>query len=448
MGIQDYLRMANIFGSPAEAATLGERAPAYEDAGPNEDAGPQLQTYANDDNEPSSMDLFKQHVLAGPNTESKKSKVLRGLGTGALSWLKGSENEAGDREAQDYENRTAAAQRRQPKLLRKHAFDPFNIKEAGDIINMPQEQYDADYKLKGAGLEKAANQEITSNKNFNANFIAGQREGRLGSQGDRKLDQGDTRLGQGDRNLDIRQQTADTADFKAKHPNAQQMKTKGGNIILYDPATKEVHDAGIPQGTNTDTETEAARMARVAAQQTGATQRTGMQQTGADIRNKASIAGAMDRTIQQGENAINTKEVIPEGKPESASQSKVRLQLRANELIQSKPEYADFVQTDPNTGMVNITPPPSEDWYGRTFGSGPSKKVYDEIVAHMKGGSQGPVTPKGKPAGSVVEPPKNTAPKTDAEKQGQKGSGIMTQRNKKTGQVRTSTDGGKTWKMQ
>jgi hypothetical protein len=51
---------------------------------------------------------------------------------------------------------------------------------------------------------------------------------------------------------EIAQHRADIYDFKAKHPNAQIIRTKGGNIHIYDPVTQTTHDTGIDSGTLSD----------------------------------------------------------------------------------------------------------------------------------------------------------------------------------------------------
>ena len=56
----------------------------------------------------------------------------------------------------------------------------------------------------------------------------------------------------GQQKVDISKQRADIYKFKAEHPNVQIIRTKGGNIQIYDPATRNTHDTGIDSGTLSD----------------------------------------------------------------------------------------------------------------------------------------------------------------------------------------------------
>ena len=308
----------------------------------------------------------------------------------------------------------------------------FNVEQAGDILNMPNEQRLADYKLKTGGLKEAANLEtsITKNKGLAEQRLANaavipKREDRLGVQGDTRLDQSQQRI-----NI--------LKDKEAKH-------------TLTDKEAIELNAAKKSEQIKQQGDIKTGQIDQQGTIRSGQIDQQGQNTLNAvDARN----AGNLEAIGARGDEARETKQVVPgkntattDTKPESPTQHKVALQLRANEYVQAHPEHADFVKTNPNTGMVEITPP-STNWYGGT--SGPDKKTYDDIVAHMKGGAEPGKSPAqsktdkkvppaikpnndGKNKGSVVEPTNSGAKK------------IITQRSPSTGKTRTSTDGGKTW---
>lgn len=188
------------------------------------------------------------------------------------------------------------------------------------------------------------------------------------------------------------------ADWKAKHPDGKIAISKGGNIVVVNPQTGEAIDTGVSSGTLSD-------------------------------KDKIELAGGEAR---------KTKEVIPGRAPVNATadlptQQKVGSQLKAQELINTHPEWGKYIKIDPNSGLVIVTPP-GNGFFGA---SGPDKAIYDQINQALY--------PKSNSTPSVgLISPKVANEDTKLSTQ----SNVMekVQRNSK-GETRTvvSTDGGKTW---
>ena len=214
-------------------------------------------------------------------------------------------------------------------------------------------------------------------------------------------DLGQQRIGVQQQNADTNKGKLDLADWKAKNPDGKIIQVRGGNIHVIDPQSGEAIDTGIPSGTMTE---------------------------------QASITA-------KGNEARQTKTTIPGRAPVNSNadlptQQKVGGQLKAQELINTHPEWKNFIKIDPNSGLVIVTPP-GNAMFG--MGGGPDKAVYDEITKALypKSSATAPVnTPPAKVANV------NTKPSIGA------GSTMMekVQKNSK-GETRTvvSTDGGKTW---
>lgn len=213
-----------------------------------------------------------------------------------------------------------------------------------------------------------------------------------GELGGRALD-----IKQGDQG--IRQQRANIYDYKSKHPDKKFVAQKGGNFFYEDPASGQMVDTGIPSGSVSDAE----RMKITGEQQTNLQRMKGEQ--GVNLQNikgsqvlsniAANVAGKKD-VQQQKFNLTPEKEMLP-------TQTRVDQNLKARELINSKPELAQFVKIDPANGSFEITPPGTS-----FFGSptGPSKEQYDAIQSHIYG------------TGTPTVPKKSTKPevkKTTAE---------------------------------
>ena len=406
----------------------------------------------NQPDEVSALDQFRQSVMNPPQHENPG--ILRALGTGALSALGGSEK---DRKPV-YNAAGKVIGSKQMSNWERLGNDPMDTGEAGKILNMPNESRLADYKTRTAGLKEAATLETNLAKN------AGLPEQRLANASaiPKRVDQGQQRV-------DIANKTQALNEWKAKNPQGKIYAPKGGNVVIINPLTGEATDTGIDTGSLSDED----KIKLTGQQRTSQIDQQGKIRSG-QIDQQGDIRSG--QITQQGEEARQTKEVIPgkssifastTNKEDTPGQHKIRLQTRANEYIQAHPEHADFIKINPNTGMVDITPP-SKNWYGGT--SGPDQKTYDEMVNHMKSGESAPGSnAANKKPLTTTESKNDSAAPIKSDKPGQnrvgsvtdKGSkgtakespnsggntNVITQRNKSTGQIRTSTDGGKTWTM-
>lgn len=207
-----------------------------------------------------------------------------------------------------------------------------------------------------------------------------------GELGERKLNQGEEKIQQtgelGTRKLDITEKNNDT-----KNSIAQQ----GTDIKAYLASLHNLPDS------------EKLRL---------------LQEGKVSIEN-IKDAAAMARTVQQGENAVkNTKAKGEEsrktkGTPSAdagvtstlPSQQIKEQQLRANQAVREHPEWKDWVSIDPNTGLVQITPPSS----GGVFSRGPSQDQYNAIKKAIGSprftlGSQAPNTTEQPPADTTTKP--------------------------------------------
>ena len=411
MGIQDFLqlnKLRNIFNpdenpsppSPYGKVVFGGDEPEP-DVLPSRELRQNIFDEPEEEDEISALDQFRESVLNPPQRDKfgSKTNILRMLGTGALSAAQG-EKGWGEK--------------------------PFNIAQTEAIMNTPYEKKVADWEMRSKGLGEAAKIESTRmGREELAALRRSQipREERLGREGETRLDQAQQRV-------DILRDKASKNTLTDREKIELQGMIRSGQID---------QQGNIRSG-------QIEQQGKQRLEQIGATGDERLEQIGAQGRERTG------QISQAAEEARRTKQVIPgknlgsteTNKPESATQTKTRLQLRANEYIQAHPEHSEFVQINPNTGMVDITPP-STNWYGGT--SGPDDKTYKEMVLYMKGGVKTPVEEKtdktapvklpSKNVGSVVEPPNSGKVLT------------KTQRNPRTGATRVveSTDGGKTWSV-
>lgn len=169
-------------------------------------------------------------------------------------------------------------------------------------------------------------------------------------------------------------------DFKSKNPGMKIESQKGGNFFAINPITGETKDLGINTGTWSDEEVSNAK-GQQALEQIGARggedrNTEGVRQTGRVALAGVNNAASMERTKQQGQNAIVTKET-PSGNLNSREEIS-RAQLNYNKLINANPKYRNFVKLDAN-GMPQIVEPKSSSWGGYGGPTGPTQTEYDEI---------------------------------------------------------------------
>ena len=124
------------------------------------------------------------------------------------------------------------------------------------------------------------------------------------------------------------------------------------------------------------------------------------------------------------------------------SQQVKAFQLKASQAIQDHPNWKNWITTDPDTGMINITPP------GSTFGvaTGPTQAEYDEMKGYLR--DTPPATTKpAAPAPNTTKPPAKPAAAKPAPKPSTTSNQIIKQYSPSRNQTRISEDGGKTWKV-
>lgn len=440
MPIQDYFRMKNVFGPQNDVSASS---PSYSNPRKNQNffedeevmkspvKAVQMMEEEPED-EMSALDQFRQEVLNPP--QHRNPGILRALGTGLLSGLQGTGE--GQRKPV-YNEKGKVIGSKEKGFWETFGDKAFNVEEAGDILNIPNEGRLADWKIRTGGLKDAATIEKTAESNA---ALAEYRRAQAGAV-PVKLDQAGEKIAQtGERNAVLADQGQQRINI-LRDKEAKNTLTDKERIELQG----RIRDQQIAQqGQN--------QLANTAA--VGGNQQANIAAQGTNQLNLEDARSQNDLTEidARGDQSRQTKQVVPgkntattDLKPESATQSKVRLQLRANEYLQANPQHADFININDDTGMVDITPP-STNWRGAA--SGPDKATYDAIVNHMKGtdkastpsekktNDKAPVVvppANKKPAGSVVEDTNSGAPKK------------IVQRNKKTGKIRTSLDGGKTW---
>lgn len=385
MGVADFFKatkLRNVFG--------GDNTPQFKNVfqeSPPSSVRTPVPQMDEEMEEPSSLDMFRQSILNPPERDrlGSKTNIMRMIGTGLLSALQGD----------------------------KLGSKPFNIEQTQAIMNSPYEQKLEDWKLRTEGLEGAAKMEAAQ---IGKEELAALRRSQIPRE-ERLSREGDIRLEQAQQRIDI------LRDKEAKNTLTDRERIELQGYI---------RSGLIDQQGN-------IRSRQIEQQGDIRSRQIGEQ---GDIR-----SGQIE---QQGEESRKTKQVVPgknlgqTGEGESATQTRMRLQLRANEAIQDHPEWAEFLKINPDTGMVDITPP-STSWFGGQ--SGPDKQTYDAMVRHMKGGPKTSIGETPVPPNKV--PPKS-APTTTTKVQ-PNSSNILTktQRNPKTGETRivTSNDGGKTWSV-
>lgn len=167
--------------------------------------------------------------------------------------------------------------------------------------------------------------------------------------------------------MDISQQRADTADFKVKHPNAQILHPKGGNFMLVDPVTHEIHDSGVSTGTMTQddflNQTSSNKIDETNAKGDNATELEKLKGN-----NRLGEIGARGDEERKTNDAKPNRLMLP-------TQTKIDLQNKAQQLINSDPELGKFIKFN-GDGTFAVTPPSSGGLFG---GSGPTNDQYHKI---------------------------------------------------------------------
>ena|SRR5213592_2371474 len=379
--ILDYFRMQNIFGGQnaqnQNQGVINRPQPADESQPPVEPRFPYYTPpFAGYTNEPTpAMDRFRNMLDTMP--ERHRPSIMRMIGTGALSFANAQQPDQVSESTDKYGNVS--------RTVKKGNWQPYGLEETNKILQQPYEQELGDWANRAKVTQQAAQLERQSNadralqaQRYATAGIIPEREARLGAQGRTRLEQGQERI-------DINRSKQKLADWKAHNPDGKIYAPKGGNVVIINPQTGEATDTGIESGMLSDEErinlTGQKRMEQISKQ--GEIQK-GIQGTKGEQ--------ALEQIGARGGEARETKEVVPGGAGATSqlpTQQKVGLQLKANKAKQEHPEWSRYINTDPNTGMVEITPPATG-----YFSRGPDKAVYDEIIKYMGAAPTQPTKPK------------------------------------------------------
>lgn len=434
---QDILRFASLFTNPESPAmnaagnTNTQMTPSFEPQQPQYQSAPDptfkpyqapatQRPFEPEYNTPA-LDAYMQTVASPPQFQN--ASKMRMLGTGLLSALQRTPDEVQE---------TTNAKGEMSRIVRKGHWDPFDVEEAGKILNIPNAVHEHDYDVRAKGLSEAARIEGTNLNNqslrdsrYNNMGVANAREGRLTDQGNRKID-----IAGGQLEVSMAKQRLDR--WKAENPTGVIKESKGGNFYVIDPRTGESIDTGVDGGSATDQErirwTGEERLKQIGAQ--GLNQQAAIQETAGYASQHIAEQGAQNRLTKQTPSAdAGVTGLLP-------TQKKQALILKANQLVQLNPSWREWI-VEGDDGLPQLTPP-GQTIFGRQ--TGPTLAEYTKMYKAMYGDP----TPEEQLNPPVTAPngPRVTAPTMD------KPQAPIYQKNKKTNQVRVSTDGGKTWKIQ
>jgi len=258
-------------------------------------------------------------------------------------------------------------------------------------------------------------------------------------------------------NANIRQQRADIYDFKSKNPGLKVIATKGGNVMLLNPADGKTTDTGIPSGvlSEADKITLGQENALERIQATGSQQRQteGVRQAGresiaetrgwqvynvpdgsggtkavkinqitGEVRDLATPTGAITRPTNGGGRSTTA---------ESPAVIRTKQATSARQIVNTNPELGKWVKFN---GPYDFTVTPPTTGGGLFAKSGPTQQQYDQIRQLIYGdmpaipqpgrtGDNGSVKTDTS-SGSVVKPPSQGASTTaDTPPQGAKPGG-------------------------
>lgn len=207
-----------------------------------------------------------------------------------------------------------------------------------------------------------------------------------------------------ERRAAIQQQRADIYAFKARNPGWKILPSKGGNVMLYNPATGETRDSGIDSGSLTETDKiwlqSDAKLEQIAATGEQARETEGVRQEG-----RMELAG------ERGKQARETRATPPGGvtaRPPNPTQIRVQQADKARELINTRPELGKWIQIGPTINEFKVTPPGERSyWTGKT--SGPSPEEFAAINNFIYGNS----TPGGVGGRGSMAGPGPSGPRPD-----------------------------------
>jgi hypothetical protein len=189
-----------------------------------------------------------------------------------------------------------------------------------------------------------------------------------------------------DQDRNIKQQRANTYDFKTKHPNAQILHPAGGNYMLLDPITHEMHDSGVSTGTMTQEDfqnnLQNNRLQINDQKADSAEKLQGMKGKSALDEIAARSAGALDvANVRSGGN----------NRPPTATQERAGYWNKAQQVLNTNPELSKFIQLG-NNGEFNIEQP-GTSFFGNP--TGPTPDQYKQLNEMIYGKTQSQASPNG-----------------------------------------------------
>lgn len=189
-----------------------------------------------------------------------------------------------------------------------------------------------------------------------------------------------------DRRAKVYEGRAAVYKWKTENPAHKFIFPPGGNVMAIDPFTNQTttltDDEGkpIPTGIMTETDKINANQKNRIAQ---------IQESGGQARKTEEVRqeNRLDVVEARGTESRKTKSTPSgsgaAGKPETASNKKIREYLAARELFNSRPELRPFIHLDgsgPNSFKLDI--PEWGKWAGA---SGPTRDQYNEIQDYIFG---------------------------------------------------------------
>ena len=170
----------------------------------------------------------------------------------------------------------------------------------------------------------------------------------------------------------IQQQRADIYAYKARNPGKKFFMPKGGNVQVFDPATGETTDTGIPTGSMTDLD-------RLELTQEQALERIG--ETGAQARETEQTrqTGRIEAIEARGEQARQTRQTVPggvAGSGQSPTQIKVDQYNKARQIVNSSPALGKYIRLGSGNEFTVIKP---------NERGGPTPQMYSTIINSIYG---------------------------------------------------------------
>jgi len=195
-----------------------------------------------------------------------------------------------------------------------------------------------------------------------------------------------------ERKAEIQQQRANIYAYKARNPGKKFFMPKGGNVQIFDPATGQISDTGIPTGSMTELD----KLELAGEQRLDQIAATGEEARETEITRQE---GRMELAGERGKQARETRSTPAggTGKTELPSQTRVRIYNNAQRLRNTRPELAPYIKLGvTGTNDVQVTKPSTGGFFSA---AGPTQEQYDEISKAIYGEAVGPANtpPSGAP---------------------------------------------------